>query len=332
MPSEKLIPYKLEIHEKNYPESKYDLSSLHTSDPTLPDDNIIDSIENFLTDLEGENLKDPKKEKTFIVEQLRRNGNVIDGYISTGDYGYEAELKHVDTGDLTHEKGELEAEQMPFYFMFYLPETVKGEIHGDGERLIFVLQQINNRGIKTALKNKLLPYLLENSENSVGKVRPVYTTRVYEQLIDSNRVMRLDVQINKLPGDDESRSEIIKGLSVEDTREQTLVLKAEQGGSIEKAKEIVRKLKDSNKEFAEIVSNEVEQVDAKVKNSGGRYETIPLMKNQMAMRRDLTGDGLEYDKGLLTPECLRDETKDLLTDIFNSDIVKPPEFGNELDR
>lgn len=328
MPSEKLVPYKIELNESHDKENKYDLSNLVAHDPAIGHDHIVDAIEEFLENLSGENLRNSSSEKTFIVEDFERNGNVIDGFISSGDYGYESIIRHVETGDATYAKDEMEAEQLPFYFMFHLPETPEDELYREGERLVVILQQINRMGIKGQVKSRFVDSVL-SSDNSTVKFRPIYTKRIYEKLLESEYLTRIDIDVNKIPGDDERRSELIHGVDTGNTDSQTIVVKPDDDYA-DRLRGIVDRLKDEERDFAEVVSEEVEEVRAKVKNSGGRIETIPLMKDQVAMRRDLMGDNLQYRNGLLTTDALRRETTDLFMDIPHEEIVEEPEFGDDI--
>ncbi|QSG13720.1 hypothetical protein [Halapricum desulfuricans] len=329
MPSEKLVPYKIELYEKYDPEQKYDLSNLSSHDPSIGYDHIIDVVEDFLSNLEGRNLRDPSAEKTFIVEDFERNGNVIDGYISTGNYGYESLIRNVETGDPTYEKDEMEAEQLPFYFMFYLPQTVEGEPYRGGTRLVIILEQINRMGIKGQVKSRFEQFLTTSSDDTTVKFRPIYTERIYEKLLEADFLNRIDIDLNKIPGDDERRSELIHGIDSGDTKSQTIVLHPDDDFA-DGLREVVGRLKEEEREFAEVVSEEVEEVRAKVVNSGGRQETIPLMKNKVAMRRDLSGDELQYSNGLLTTGSLRREADGLFTDLMHSELVESPEFGDDI--
>lgn len=333
MPSEKLVPYKLSLHESYSPENTYDLTNLTSHDPHLPNGYILDIIEDFLEESEGENLRDVQEEKTFVVETYAREGNLIEGYISTGDYGYEADLRHVETGELTHRKDEMEAEQLPFYFLMYLPETTDGETYAKGQRLFILLEQINRAGIKGALNDRLKRFLIGRNDQTVMKMEPVYTRRIYDKIIESDRIYKIEFEVHKLPGDDDEKSmSLVKGMEVEDSEKRTLVFQPSQGGSLEKFRERIERAKDNEKQFAELVAKEVEDVRAKVVNSGGRSETVPLMKNEVAMRRDLTGNGLNYEHGLLTPDTLRREAAALLSDILDPEYVKEIETGASVQR
>jgi len=228
MPSEKLIPYKIEINETYDPDNKYNLSSLVSHDPNIGYNHIIDAVENFLSNLEGENLRDSSAEKTFIVEDFERNGNVIDGFISTGNYGYASIIRDVETGTANYQKDELEAEQLPFYFMFYLPETVEDEFYRGGKRLVVILQQINRMGIKGQVKSRIKDFLTSNCDESTMKFEPIYTKRIYEKLLESDYLSRVDIDVNKFPGDDERRSELINGVDSGNTESQTIVIKPDE--------------------------------------------------------------------------------------------------------
>ena len=126
MPSEKLVPYSFEIYERGDPDNGYNLTQLHAHDTAFGENHILDLMENLFEKQES-NLEPSSNDKTFIVEEYHRDGNLIEGIVSTGYHGYEAEIRDVESGNLTHLKGEDEAEQMPLYFLIYLPHTRGGK-------------------------------------------------------------------------------------------------------------------------------------------------------------------------------------------------------------
>ena len=322
MPSEKLVPYEFEIYEHRNPDNGYKLTQLQTHDTAFNENHILDLLENLFGKQET-NLEPSSNDKTFVIEEYHRDGNVIEGIVSTGYHGYEAEIRHVESDRLTHRKGEDEAEQMPLYFLIYLPQTREGKPYDNGETALIILHQVNRIGVKGKLKKHIKQTCLSGVTDYTMKMEPVTTEDVLEKVIEADRVAKLDINVRKIPGDDESRMELLKGLSTEEVGTRSIVLRPQHGGSFEWVKNKAASLKDSEKHFGTIVSDDVENFTVTIQKDGGRSETFSLLNEEVAMRKDLESDKLRTDSGLITARSLRNEANELANDIFDQQIVEP---------
>lgn len=323
MPSEKLVPYEFEIYEHGNPDNGYNLTKLQAYDTAFSENHLLDLIENLLKDDQGENLEPASNDKTFIVEDYHRDGDIIEGVVSTGYHGYEAEIRNVESGDLTHLKGEDEAEQMPLYFLIWLPQTQEGNPYDSGQTALIILHQVNRIGVKGKFIKHIEQSCLSGVTDYTMKMDPVTTEEVLEKVIEADRITKLDINIRKIPGDDESRMELLKGLSSEDVGSRSIVLRPEHGGSFGWVKKKAASLKDSNKHFGTIVSNDVENFTVTIQKSDDRSETFSLLNEEIAMRKDLKSDELTTDSGLITANSLRSEANTLANDILDQQIIEP---------
>lgn len=142
------------------------------------------------TEKQGNNLEPSSNDKTFVIEENHRDGNLIEGIVSTGYHGYEAEIRDVESGDLTHLKGEDEAEQMPLYFLIYLPHTRESEPYDNGQTALIILHQVNRIGVKGKLKKHIKQTCLSGVTDYTMKMDPVTTEDVLEKVIEADRTYR----------------------------------------------------------------------------------------------------------------------------------------------
>lgn len=333
MPAEKLVPYTLEMYEHRNTDNRYNLTDLTSHDSGFDEAKVMDIIENFFEDTAGENLEPPSSEKTLVVEEFARDGQIIEAIISSGYHGYQAELRDVETGHITHIKGEDEAEQLPLYFLAYRPDTTAGEPYDNGETLFIVLQQVNRIGIKTKLKNHFERRFLQGvSQKTTVNMNPVGTEEVLQKVLDANRITKIDMRIRKIPGDDERRFQLVEGLTTEEVGTRSLVLRPEHGGTFSALTDLVARAKNSDTHFEEFIDEDVENFTVTVQNDQGRNETFSLLSEEIAMRKDLDGESLQKEAGLIASPALRRETNNLVNDIVNTDIVEPLRGDTNVDR
>jgi hypothetical protein len=322
MPSEKLVPYEFEIHEHRNPDNGYNLTQLHAHSTAFDENHILDLVENLLNKQDS-NLEPSSNDKTFIIEEYHRDGNLIEGIMSTGYHGYEAEIRDAESGDMTHLKGEYEAEQMPLYFLICLPNTREGKPYDNGQTALIILHQVNRIGVKGKFKKHIEQTCLSGVTDYTMKMEPVTTEAVLEKVIEADRIAKLDLNVRNIPGDDESRMELLKGLRTEEVRTRSIVLRPEHGGSFGWVKSKAASLKDTDKHFGTIVSDDVENFTVTIQKDGGRSETFSLLNEEVAMRKDLESDELRTDSGLIATGSLRSEANELANNIFDDQIVEP---------
>lgn len=322
MPSEKLIPYRFKLYEHRNPDNTYDLTRLRGYDTSFDENNILDLFENLVENNQESNLEPSSNDKTFVIEEYHRDGNVIEGIVSTGYHGYEAEIRDVESGNLTHLKGEDEAEQMPLYFLFYLPKTEDGEYYDEGKTALLILHQVNRIGVKGKFQKHIKQKCLSGVTDTTMKINPVTTENVLEKVVEADRVSKVDLEVRKIPGDDERPMNIVRGMSEEEVGSRSLVLRPERGGSFGWVKQKAAEYIDRETHFGEILSDDVNDFTVTIEKGGGRSETFSLLNEEVAMRKDLDSDDLNTESGLITANSLRRETNTLVNDILNQQIME----------
>lgn len=102
----------------------------------------------------------------------------IEGLIETGDYGYESDLVDVGTGSQTHHRQINEAELLPFYYLFEVPE---GQDEG-----ILLLQRFQQFGVRHALVPELQAAFRSAFKAYRLIVNPIVTGDAWRAYIDNS--------------------------------------------------------------------------------------------------------------------------------------------------
>jgi hypothetical protein len=106
---------------------------------------LLELFSTFLSSLQVKASHDKKNRQLLTVETLKidKKARILCGVIETGEYGSESKLRDVDTEEVVYKKKIKEADMLPFYFLFDLPEGSE-----DG---ILVLQRTGMFGIRKIL-------------------------------------------------------------------------------------------------------------------------------------------------------------------------------------
>jgi hypothetical protein len=92
----------------------------------------------------SDTLLDQKElEQAFSVPKLEKKDRTLCGAVETGQYGYESDFINVKTGKNVFKRKKEDAEMLPFYFYFEMPEGTE-----DG---ILILQRTSNFGIRKVM-------------------------------------------------------------------------------------------------------------------------------------------------------------------------------------
>lgn len=325
MPSHGLIPYKIGLREKGDTDNYWDLTDLHQHDSTLSEASLIDFLDEFFDDYDGNLDANTSEERTFVVEgyNVFRSKRLVEGVVATGDYGYESELRDVNTGRMTYRKDEDESELFPYYFLLWIPETHAGDPYESGERAIMVFQQINGRSFKTAFTKRFDEEYISRADNTIFEITPITSEKVLDKVIDSQRVMSAEFQLDEVPSSDEGKMQLMQGMDTAKSQRRSYVVKAERGGSIDRIKQLSRNLKGINTAgFAQIVSDPVDDLKVTIKNDQGRDETFSLLDDELSMKKELNPSGHNLDAGLPKNRYISEEMSTLINDILPQSQVK----------
>lgn len=120
-----LVPYSIRLRKsgdsehylklgKDFNEARIDL--LDFMDNFLSSD--IPSLTQYAQHLneqqqaqaQGQQTENTQEKQIFVVDEIHREGSLINGRFRVGGYGYSAPLLDIQTGDIAHTKSTLEAE------------------------------------------------------------------------------------------------------------------------------------------------------------------------------------------------------------------------------
>lgn len=325
MPSHGLIPYKVGLREKGDTDNYWDLTDLHQHDSTLPEDSLLDLLDEFFSDYDGNLDANSSEERTFVVEgyNVFPSDRLVEGVVATGDYGYESELRDVNTGRLTYRKDEDESELFPYYFLLWIPETQADQLYESGQRAIMVFQQINGRSFKTAFTGRFDKEYIRSADNTVFEITPVTSERVLDKVINSQRVLSAEFQLDKIPDSDEGKMQLMEGMDTAENKRKSYVMKADRGDSIDRLRHIADNLKGINTAgFAQIVSDPVDDLKVTIKNDQGRDETFSLLDDELSMKKELNPADHNLDAGLPKNRYISREMSSLINEILPQGQVK----------
>jgi len=335
MPSHGVMPYRLGLRAKGDTDDFHNLTNLQMADSTLDFNSIFDYFKDFLSHYSGGLDTNTQKQKTFAVEDyhIDRNANVVEGIITTGDYGYTAELKDVQTGSTTHHKDTDEAEVIPYYFLFHLPKTKSGKLYDDGQKGIMVFQRFNGRSFKTAFNSRFHKrYLKSNSKavDTMFEMRPITTQAVLEKVINAKRVTKAEFDVEEVPQSDDKQVQLIEGMETTESDRQSIVLKPKYGGSLNPLKQTAKQLQQNDGAFSEVVTDPVEDLTVTIENENGRDETFSLLDDELKMRKELEPAPGHLDGGHPKPGYMASEAMKMINSVIPSQLTQDLRYNTRL--
>lgn len=118
----------------------------------------------------------------------------IYGRIKTGDFGTEAEIINVDTGEMTHYVNANEAKVMPFDFMIAMPKLVN-------DQALVVLQTQGIYGIKTQLEYQLRTYIQKLDSSLILNFGKILPQTYVENYLNNGILKKLKIYRYDIPND-----------------------------------------------------------------------------------------------------------------------------------
>ena len=136
--STSLAAYSLKVW--NYEETESEIISDFGDE-----EDLLEVFSELLSSLQAKASHDKHNRQLLTVETLKidNKARTICGIIETGEYGSESKLRDADTQQIVYKRKIKEADMLPFYFLFDLPEGSE-----DG---ILVLQRTGMFGIRKVL-------------------------------------------------------------------------------------------------------------------------------------------------------------------------------------
>ena len=321
MPSHGIIPYEFSLHEFGDRDSVWSLNSLQEGDSTLPSEHIFDIFSDFLDEYDDDISTDTDDSKGFIVDSYNIDDDFVEGVIARGDYGYESVIRDISTGNETYRKSASEVELLPFYFLFWIPQTQGQEYLDEGAEAIMLFQQINGLSVKSVFQESFYQSIMDGT-NSTLLMDPATQQNVLNKLINANRVKRAEYKLNINPTDTEGRMHLAEGMDTRDEIKQSIVQKPTRGHSLRTYKNKARELENDHHNFATVVSDDVSDLKVTIENEQGRNETFSLLDDELKMRKVLQPDSSELQNGLPTTEYVSSEMCTVVNDLYNQSVVQ----------
>lgn len=124
---------------------------------------LLEFLNDILNGIKAKTLDQEELQQAFSIPILRKHERKLRGEIKTGQYGHESDFINAKTAKVVYQRQKDDAEMLPFYFYFEMPEGVD-----DG---ILILQRTATFGIRkllywvlnTAFQNEYPEYKLRFS-------------------------------------------------------------------------------------------------------------------------------------------------------------------------
>ena len=220
----------------------------------------IKSLDAYSSDADKKVLRMPK---------LSIRGRHLEGIIETGEYGYESDLLDIDTGDVSYHRQVTEAEMLPFYYLFELPE--------DTNEGIVVLQRFQQFGIRGLFGKALINWF--NGEYPAYRlsINPLVPREAWAPFFEDGHVRAVRFIRYDIPADITDAYD--EGGHREEEGYMELVLRARRGQSLpllDRLREAVSGRRDIH-QVIEIPDFDYDDVKVEV-SLGGSNRTVDLGK------------------------------------------------------
>lgn len=322
MPTHSLVGYDIGLRQSGNQDAFWPLHDLHTHNRTLPDNHIINSLDRLFDTLSQGVRKDGDKEKAYIVEDYYTSDNIAEAVVTAGNYGYEAALRNVASGNETYQKSEDEAEFMRYYLLFWIPQTIRGVPYNDGEKGIMMFQNVSGGGVKTLFESEFNEQVLSSAEQAVFDMDPITSQDLLQKIIDSKGAKRVVFDLKESAQNTDHRMQLANGVESQDVEQQQIVWKAKRGGYIGAIKETAKELQRSGSNFASIAGDDTDDMTVKIKRDDDRTESFSVIKNEPKMRVHLSPTGSAIDRGLPTTQYLCKEACYTINEQYDSNVVE----------
>jgi len=133
---------------------------------------LLNDVESHLKTLKKDFNHDENARKLLRVAMFHVSGRLINGIIETGEYGYTSELLNVGSYQVAHKRTVEEAELLPFYFLFYIPE--------DADEGVMIFEKFKTFGIRTLFANGFKAAFSGNHPDHLVVVNHLAPSEVFE--------------------------------------------------------------------------------------------------------------------------------------------------------
>lgn len=165
-----LVPYSVRVRVKR--DDEYlPLDAIEVGDNNF---DFITFLDGYLNDRTENICIDEERQQSIEVESHTRTQRRISGILKGGTFGYEAELKNVETGEIKTREVE-DCELLPFYFRF---EHRRHQTSG-----LLLLQRFGVHGVKSGFQADVTTMLREIDEDLVLQINPLVTDQEITRLL-----------------------------------------------------------------------------------------------------------------------------------------------------
>lgn len=168
-------------------------------------------------------IKDNRTEKVFCFTQVdvericnidaQESFSVLYGRVKTGEYGEQSEIVNIETGDIAYNKGDDEADVMPFGFALAIPA-------GEMDNGIIIMQTLGSSGIKRALHKRMDAYIKNIDNNFRVEITPVLPRTVLNEFFEKGVLKSIRFIQYNIPDDEADRFGL--NHNVESTRKEVI--------------------------------------------------------------------------------------------------------------
>ena len=244
--------------------------------------------------------------------ELHILGRYISGIIESGEFGTEENIINSNTGELQYHKKTEDAQMIPFFFMFNIPENSR---YG-----YLIIERIGNIGIFSTLTKSIQKYIGKSIEEKlVLKIEPFMIKEVLNRNLnvvsDAKKVILKGVRNQNL-----SLSQITENLIEEEHVQTDVVYKAPRNRFLQ-IRNWLDKLNSSKNEKGHYTFQDIEYADVAFElKIGGNIRTISIARiNGLGTYLEITDSVTIGSNGYPTYNSLQTEAQQLLSYIKDED-------------
>lgn len=328
MPS-RLLPYWIRVRERNKPGSYWDLSNLKQSQASFSNhDSVAEILYNLCESYTTQTETDDDQRRTFTIEKLARDGEIVEAEIRTGEYGITADFYDIEEGKrIPNARDENHAEEFPFR-MFYCTLASKPDTG------LLILEIFQNRSVRSLLEERFENALVTEYGNAYLEIDPAMDDRVAEMLDSADRFIELTLQgREKLRAVDDYATDggDVDGVEDGDKVRKEYVFKPERGESLRRR--AINAVAEKEFELIGIEDENYEDAKVTIEDEGNEY-TFSLWEDEVRMRMNIEEDDEDVETvgGKPTTDSVERKCRELaniLSPSNEKDLDTDPLLGGE---
>lgn len=281
----RLLPYWVQVRERNKPGSYWNLSNLKQSQASFSSyDSVAEIIYDLCDAYQTQTEMDEDQQRTFTIEQLARDEAIIEAEIRTGEYGITADFYDIEEEKrILNARDENHAEEFPFR-MFYCTLASRPNTG------LLILEIFQNRSVRSLLEERLENALTREYGNAYLEIQPAMDDRVDEMLDNADRFIELNLQgREKLRSVDDYATDggDVDGVDDGDQVRKEYVFKPERGESLRQR--AINAVAEKDFELIGIEDEDYDDAKVTIVEDGNDY-TFSLWEDEIRMRLNIEED------------------------------------------